>query len=293
MPFKTKAVITASLLLLLAPTSALAQTRVPLWVNAHRDAAAHPSTADLAPFTDAAGWSFQEAAGPRWWNYVKSTRTDDGALPERWYLHVNGARVRDAAHPRLYVMNPTRTGWRRHVAAECGARCFLDGAGEAGRHRTTPVITGAWSRASWRSGVAGLIRSVQVSGHPALPNSAFSPRAVRAYSAVTHRVSTEGFVSLADLSILRAGHVWVFGKKLTSHGCGYLLASYLIGRAPGDRFSCFVLGTAPWVVPSTLEGPRVGRAEGRAVVTRRGYRRVFRYAVVRAHWDGGYSIRSR
>lgn len=74
MPFKTKAVITASLLLLLAPTSALAQTRVPLWVNAHRDAAAHPSTADLAPFTDAAGWSFQEAAGPRWWTSLKRTR---------------------------------------------------------------------------------------------------------------------------------------------------------------------------------------------------------------------------
>lgn len=271
--------------------AAHAQTVVPLWANVHRDGTGHPTSNQLAPFTDAAGWQYQEVAGPRWWRYTKGTRTTEANLPEQWYMHVDGQRVVDGEHHRLFVMNPEKRGWQLHVAPDCAIRCFLDGVGDGARRRTVPSITASWDARRWRIAVTEEIRLISNWGGTLLPNSAFSPQAVRSYASAAGRASTEGFFGLGDLPILEAGPVWVFGKVHDAGGCGSLLAAYLVGKGKGDHFSCFNLSNEPWDVPSELEGPRIGRPLGAAVRLSHGWKRRFTHGVLYAHDDGSWSIR--
>lgn len=278
--------------LLLVVARAEAQTIVPLWSPIHWDARVNPSSAQLDPFNNVAGWDFQKSAGPRpkWWSYAKGTRTADAGLPESWYMHVAGARVHDKVYTRLFVVNPLSLGWRDHVASQCAKRCFLDGLGDAARHRTVPSIVPYWSAAEWRKAVAGELASIVRWGGTVLPNSSFGVAATRAYSQAAGRTSTEGFNGLNYVPVLEAGRVWVVGKTHEQGGCGRLLAAYLIGRGAGDHFSCFNLSDEPWDVPSDLEGPRIGKALGAAQRTARGWKRRFTHGTVLARTDGTWRI---
>lgn len=288
--------LVAGVLLILAVSAAPVQadTRVALWSAVHKATGSTVSTADLKPFTDAAGLDSQRPQGTkiRWWSYAKGTRSDNDQLPEQWYLHADGQRVHDSEYKSLLVMNPQSTGWRNHVVADCAERCFLDGVGTGARGRTTPALDPVWTDERWRRAVTKEVVYVAKHGGEVLPNSAFDPASARAFTEAAGRASTEGFRSLDNRDIVLAGKVWVFAKE-TSDGCGYLMASYLTANGPGDRFSCFARGTKPWVVPSSLDGARVGRALGPATRIEGGWRRTYAHAVVRVRHDGTWEVVDR
>jgi hypothetical protein len=294
---RAAAILTVALVIaagaLVQAASARASTIVPLWSAVHRDASINPTAAQLAPFNNVGGWNFQRPRGYKgtWWDYAKGTRTNEASLPESWYIHVDGGRVRDKAHTRLFVMNPLSLGWRDHVAPQCALRCYLDGLGDAARKRTVPSITSQWSGAEWREAVAAELAFIVKWGGTVLPNSSFGVLATREYSQAAGRTSTEGFSGLQDVPILKAGHVWVFGKTTQPRGCRRLLAAYLIGKGRGDHFSCFNLSQEPWDVPSDLEGPRIGKPLAAAQRLAQGWKRRFRHGTVIARDDGTYRIR--
>lgn len=222
----------------LAVSAAAHASAPPTYVAAHQKAGRQ--VPDPQDFNAIVGYADQCVAGVPCWSYVKGSRTADGSLPETWYLHVNGRRVMDSTFG-LYVMNPNATGWRRHVAALCPDRCFIDGLGPSSLNRDVPRIN--WTVGKWMRATAGLVKSVVSTGKRVLPNSVGNtPAQARGIVAAAGRGSTEGFNTADAKAILEVGRIWV--QEIGA--CPAKYAAFLKYRSPRDHFACYLRGDLPW-----------------------------------------------
>jgi hypothetical protein len=222
---------------LVTAIAAHAQTP-PTYVAAHQKAGRQ--VPDPQDFNAIVGYADQCVTGVPCWTYTKGSRTADGSLPERWYLHVNGRRVKDSMF-NLYVMNPSRVGWRKHVAAACPARCFIDGIGPSSLNRDRPRIR--WTVAEWMRATAGLVKSVVATGKHVLPNSIGNTVAQgKGIVAAAGRGSTEGFTASDAKAVLGLGRIWVQEKG----ACLAKWHAFLRYRSRNDHFACYLNGDLPW-----------------------------------------------
>lgn len=280
----TRRIIIAGLLWLALPATSHASV-TPLWLTAQLQSRQTPTPAQAGQFTVASGWRWQQTTGPRWYTYVKGSRSYDRHYPEAWYLHQDGARVRDKRFGS-FVMDPRNHGWQQTVLAACPRRCFLDGLGTTSLDRTQPHLQ--WTDAQWVAAVDQELRYLVSHDTRVIPNS-IGAHSAADYLAITGRASTEAFNGPDDIGLLRAGKVWVVAKR----NCGWMLAAFLMGRGRGDRFSCYEPGTAPWVIPKVMRGAPLGRPLGRAGRTASGYTRRFTHGRVAVNADGTYRITYR
>ncbi len=218
------------------------------------------------------------------WRYIKSSRSLISTWPEKWYVHQNGGRVHDKVYTHYFVMNPNSRGWQKQVAKNCPRRCFLDGAGVSAISRTSPRLQ--WTQTRWVSAMVSEIKAVRATGDKVIPNSVGMNSLAEMDAA--GRASTEGFYGLKSLPILTHGKTWV----ITHAGarCGYILASFLIGRGKGDFFACLPQGGDPTKIVAPMNGPSIGRALGPAVETETGYKRKFQGGTVDVSFNGAYHL---